>query len=1065
MDVTKIFERYERVFYTLMVALAAIVSTVTAFFHVLREPWEWGWSEWTVALIFSLGVIAMVRRSLRGHSSRLLDPDALRLDPQSPDQLFGRAEDLQKLLNVVRSNPLVFLISESGCGKTALLRAGVEQHPDFIGRFLPIYVDMSALDWEDGPVRELCDGFSRALPADDPARSILEPQSGPRDYVEVFRNYYARSMRRPLLLLDQFDDYQTQSKLRDKFFPPETQQWRKADEILPHNKFWRVVRACVGAKVPVLHVIVAVRDEASPGLDCIRFSRETPQFGLLRLPSGLVGQIIDRLTQRAEGQPVVMADAEHGWIEVRERLVDDLSGPILPQQLKIVLGGLRTLRDLTPKSYMRAGRIAGLEAAFVRDAIERAAKASGLRDAEVLQLTGALVDHQRQPPDRFPPQSVADLASKLSMNVAAMESALAALARGKIVRLQGDTAGKGPAWQLDHGYLALPILRLERDRDRWRMLLAERAHLHMASDWRHRWQTLLPLKEQAWLLVARLRGQFRYGEYRLFALKSMLRSVPVLVLLAALSIAGVVTSYEGRAALQNQVEAKIAEYQRVLREAESTFLYRSSDTESLRLALDKCLRVFSVRDEVSKLHGRPPDTAVADEMDVLEMTGILRAELGDTDASLRDFQRRDELAKSVSNVSFSPGAGGAFGIGAYGRVVLDAQIDLLEANDDLVRLQCAAKSQESARPEYCSKTPEERAEEDIERNKKYIRMMDYLTRAHPYERDFEFLSRLLESNARRDELLKEWDQARQAWEERVVVAQRRLEWEQKKRHPHIEAAGITIPDVDTVAQIANRVGKPLMEARRDLANFHLRRDDYTQALKPAKDAFETMTTIKEAGADVSDAEEFGIRKIFALVLAGTGANDEGRAVFDLGANAITKSSFNDFLKGWDKLQHVYRDVAKTRDKLSDDVGAVKNYDDLVWLLKAEMGVFKRRGLSEELALAYEPLSWHQILSRDFDAAIATTRNGLSLDVSEIDKVGLKVNLAHALLLEGRTDEAMALYEASKTEVYSAPDSGAPRLVAHVVLDDFEEFAKRDLTAPQMAAIRASMLAVVDEGLP
>jgi hypothetical protein len=69
----------------------------------------------------------------------------LKLDPRSPEQLIGRREDLDRLLNAL-ANPLVFLVSESGCGKSALLRAGVAQGPAFTDRFLPIYIDMSVLD-------------------------------------------------------------------------------------------------------------------------------------------------------------------------------------------------------------------------------------------------------------------------------------------------------------------------------------------------------------------------------------------------------------------------------------------------------------------------------------------------------------------------------------------------------------------------------------------------------------------------------------------------------------------------------------------------------------------------------------------------------------------------------------------------------------------------------------------------------------------------------------------------------------------------------------------------------
>jgi hypothetical protein len=159
------------------------------------------WREYAITAAAASLLVVVTIRSRKAHVSRLIDPEALKLDPQSPEQLVGRREDLDKLLKAL-ANPLVFLVSESGCGKSALLRAGVAQGPAFLRRFLPIYIDMSVFDWEDGPLRAVREGFAQALPNDDPARGKV--RSTARHYAEALGEYYRRTRRRPLLLLDQF---------------------------------------------------------------------------------------------------------------------------------------------------------------------------------------------------------------------------------------------------------------------------------------------------------------------------------------------------------------------------------------------------------------------------------------------------------------------------------------------------------------------------------------------------------------------------------------------------------------------------------------------------------------------------------------------------------------------------------------------------------------------------------------------------------------------------------------------------------------------------------------------
>jgi hypothetical protein len=120
---------------------------------------------------------------------------------------------------------------------------------------------MSVLDWEDGPLSAVREAFSRALPADDAARGKLDSRSGPRRYSEVFGEFNKRAQRRPLLILDQFDDFQAEPRHRDRFLPGDTQVWRSATAIAQDNAFWRMLRQCM--QNDTASVIVACREDAA----------------------------------------------------------------------------------------------------------------------------------------------------------------------------------------------------------------------------------------------------------------------------------------------------------------------------------------------------------------------------------------------------------------------------------------------------------------------------------------------------------------------------------------------------------------------------------------------------------------------------------------------------------------------------------------------------------------------------------------------------------------------------------------------------------------------------------
>jgi hypothetical protein len=259
--------------------LSAAIGFVLKFTDLFGQPLSYeGEIAIVLAAVLSFIAIYAFWRSRKTRESRLADPDALKLNPKTLDKLVGREDDLRKLRNAL-SQPLVFLVGESGCGKSALLRIGIEKNPEFTSYFLPIYIDMSVQDWEDGLVRSLRDGFIHALPAGCSYGRALDLDPTPQEFREAFFAYFREYTRRPLLLLDQFDDFQ--ARYRERFLPHDTNIWRRAEEIVAENRFWRVLRTCLAPDV--LSVLIACRDDAQASLESVSFVPSPPRFALKRL--------------------------------------------------------------------------------------------------------------------------------------------------------------------------------------------------------------------------------------------------------------------------------------------------------------------------------------------------------------------------------------------------------------------------------------------------------------------------------------------------------------------------------------------------------------------------------------------------------------------------------------------------------------------------------------------------------------------------------------------------------------------------------------------------------------
>ncbi|HUQ92137.1 MAG TPA: hypothetical protein VM120_10695, partial [Bryobacteraceae bacterium] len=124
--------------------------------------------------------------------------------PRDHDLLFGRDEDLQRVLDTVLSSSLSILFSRSGLGKTSLINAKV--CPELRDRrFLPVTFRPS-YDLQAGPVAGIVARIRQEAVLHD--ITVTGPQSSSGLWSFLHESTFKMGARnfRPVLILDQFEE-------------------------------------------------------------------------------------------------------------------------------------------------------------------------------------------------------------------------------------------------------------------------------------------------------------------------------------------------------------------------------------------------------------------------------------------------------------------------------------------------------------------------------------------------------------------------------------------------------------------------------------------------------------------------------------------------------------------------------------------------------------------------------------------------------------------------------------------------------------------------------------------
>lgn len=450
-----------------------------------QSPWR------LFATLVTFGVSIIAFRYLRKHvawvrrSSRLRDPQALSL--QARRIFVGRESEVSAVAGLCAQSPLVFMVGSSGVGKSYLTTERLIPRLRQDAQLFPLYVGLWGDDWEEGPAAML----ARAA-VDELGGHMTVPQD-PAIVVGAIAATLYTTGRTPLLIFDQFEDYQA------RHFERFVRNGRllAATELVADNAFWRSVAAELAKKV--VRCLFVFRDTSLS--ESVRFGE--PRVYLLEPPPpGSALALLERLTAKDATRGVVVASPHAGFSRLKELLCEDLDkGERLPAEMEMAFLSLASLRPLTDERYVEQGRLSGLIAGYTHDRIRRAADATGLSVDAVLDTVMELVDRRHHSTPIRSENELRVSTQDHDVDPARLHAALEQLKVARVVRKQILADRETTAWQLHHAYLGHALLRLEPEARRWHGLLDEAfAAFEQSRGLFRRWRALLP----PWLLLALL---------------------------------------------------------------------------------------------------------------------------------------------------------------------------------------------------------------------------------------------------------------------------------------------------------------------------------------------------------------------------------------------------------------------------------------------------------------------------------------------------------------------------------------------------------------------------------
>ncbi len=528
-------------------------ATVPLIEELERLPTAVRWA--VIALLFLVPIYLFVQQRRRRSKPAPAPGGA------GPRSLIGRDRDLKNLRKACINNRLVFVVGDSGVGKSTLIDNLSFEGADLFG---PVVVRHWGDHWIQGPARIVGSALAKLLesvagssgasvsataPAAGNAPAIPDVPAAPDlpanpehpadaavpgvpSDLPWFAQIRALFKKRngPLsIVFDGFDDYSV--RFHEQLFEESESRFFRPAELREANAFWAEVAKLLDEGV--IHCVFVTRSDAQSALDPVRFV-EPEVLHISRLPRGTAENLLDEIFAAPQGDP--------DWEPLRDQLLDDLDdGGVLPAQAIAAERALRLLPRRTLRDYLARGGLVGLELAQLEELVVRASLASTMTPTTARQLLQLMVDESSTPPkarplslsdtdpSAAPPGPGASTVQGVSVSRDAARKLMVELAREDIVR---PSASQPDTWTLYHDYVARVIAAMNKRADRWTTLLSE-AHkaARSARGIVARYRALLSPTTQLVFVAQRLfsigpqRG-FRYRGHRRFAVASLLRFLP-----------------------------------------------------------------------------------------------------------------------------------------------------------------------------------------------------------------------------------------------------------------------------------------------------------------------------------------------------------------------------------------------------------------------------------------------------------------------------------------------------------------------------------------------------------